>query len=254
MFKSVTSTWNVFKGCRFNCTYCSARSLALRRLSHSPRYADGFRPRLIEEELQRTFKPGEFIFVAYMGDIAFATTGEVDRILDRVERFPGTRFLFCSKNPRCYSDWGRRLPDNVVLGTTIETNKNHDFSLAPHPFLRYIWLRIIQHPHKFVSIEPVMDLDTDKLVLWLYRIQPEIIEVGADNYHNHLPEPQPEQLEGLLAALRSFCPTVIEKDGLERLKKHQPGEGEANSSANRSSSKVLSARSPRAERRSYGKE
>jgi len=221
MFKSITRTWNVFKGCRFNCTYCSARGLALHRLSKSPRYADGFRPGLVEQELRRTFKPGEFIFVAYMGDIAFATSGEVGRILDRIEQFPDTRFLFCSKSPRCYSLWGRRIPDNVVLGTTIETNRDHGLSLAPSPLVRFSWLTAICHSHKFVSIEPVMDFDIDHMLNWLITIRPEIIEVGADNYHNRLPEPQPEQLEGLLAALRSFCPAVIEKDGLERLKQHK---------------------------------
>lgn len=250
MFKSITRTWPIFTGCRFNCTYCSARSLSLHRLSHHPRYADGFRPHFNPEVLGWKFKPGEFIFVAYMGDIAFATSEEVSRILDRIEQFPHTRFLFCSKDPKCYSRWSRRIPDNVVLGTTIETNRDHGLSLAPSPVTRFGWLTAIRCAHKFVSIEPVMDFDIDQLIIWIAAIQPEIVEVGADNYHNHLPEPSPEKLEELLIRLRNICPAVVEKDGLERLK---PGEGEANNRL-ASFSKATLSTSPRAERRSHVKD
>lgn len=72
--------------------------------------------------------------------------------------------------------------------------------------------------NKMVSIEPVMDFDTDVLLSWISDISPQIIEAGADNYHNKLPEPSPEKLNKLLSHLKEICPNVIEKDGLERLK------------------------------------
>ncbi|GAG76771.1 unnamed protein product [marine sediment metagenome] len=49
-------------------------------------------------------------------------------------------------------------------------------------------------------------------------INPEIIEVGADNYSNHLPEPPWWKVEALLNNLTNICPRVMEKEGLERLK------------------------------------
>jgi hypothetical protein len=218
MFKSITRTWNVFVGCKFDCIYCSAKKAALTRWKHVPRYTGGFQPHFVPSELSKSFKPGEFIFVAYMGDIAWAAPGEVTRILQVIWSHPQTRFLFCTKNPKIYSVWPQHLPPNITLGTTIETNRNYLFSLAPIPVLRYFDFISASHPHKFLSIEPVIDFDTDVLVTWANDIGPDIIEVGADNYHNHLPEPSPEKLEELLIRLRNICPQVIEKDGLDRLK------------------------------------
>ncbi len=63
-----------------------------------------------------------------------------------------------------------------------------------------------------------MDFDLFQLLDWIEILKPEIIEVGADNYHNRPPEPSPQKLNSLLEHLKHICPTVIEKDGLERLK------------------------------------
>ncbi|MCL0048393.1 hypothetical protein M1N20_02975 [Dehalococcoidia bacterium] len=75
----------------------------------------------------------------------------------------------------------------------------------------------MEHPHKFISIEPIMDFDLEVLTQWLDRIKPGIVEVGADNYCNHLPEPPWWKVEALLKNLRGICPRVVEKEGLERL-------------------------------------
>lgn len=218
MFKSVTKTWNVFVGCRFDCSYCNARKMAETRLRHIPRYSDGFTPKLIEEELNRKFKPGEFIFVAYMGDIFWASFYEVERILERIKQFPDTRFLIQTKSPSTFFTFSYPIPSNVVLGTTIETNRDFHTTKAPLPIERFRQLTGYPHNLKFLSIEPIMDFDLDDMVNWVALMQPDIVEVGADNYFNHLPEPPWWKVEKLLATLRGFCPTVIEKEGLERLK------------------------------------
>ena len=219
MFKTVTRTWNVFKGCRFECTYCNARKMAETRLKNSPRYRDGFIPRLVMEELGRRFRPGEFIFVGYMGDISFGTRDEVGFILAQtVEFFSETSFLFCSKNPAVYFSWELTYPGNLYLGTTIETNRDYGLSKAPPPFERFRAMTGLRHTKKFVSIEPVMDFDLDILVGWMRQIKPDIVEIGADNYHNHLSAPAWEKVEALLESLRKFVPRVVEKDGLDSLK------------------------------------
>lgn len=218
MFKSVTKTWNVFVGCRFDCTYCNARKAAETRLRHIPRYSDGFTPKLVEEELNRKFKPGEFIFVAYMGDIFWASSHEVERILERIKQFPDTCFLIQTKSPSTFFTFPSPIPSNVVLGTTIETNRDFHTTEAPLPIDRFRQLAENPHPHKFLSIEPIMDFDLNVMTVWIDALKPQIIEVGADNYHNHLPEPPWEKVEALLERLRAICPIVMEKEGLERLK------------------------------------
>lgn len=212
-------TWNVWVGCKFECTYCCARSQALTRLKHSPRYRNGFEPHFVKEELSKTFKPGEFIMVPFMGDIAFASRDEVKLILLRMLRFPETNFLFCSKNPGAFTKWGiYELPRNLYLGTTLESNRDYRVSKAPPPLLRVKDLAKIDWPKKFVSIEPIMDFDLEIFVSWLHWLKPAIIEVGADNYHSHLQEPSGSKVASLLEHLRDICPTVVEKKGLERLR------------------------------------
>jgi len=182
---------------------------------------DGFTPHIVFSELERKFKPGEFIFVAYMGDISFADNQDISAILSIIRLYPETSFLLQTKDPACFNRWRLTIPNNVYLGTTIETNRNYAKSKAPSPSARFLDLRDYPHPHKFLSIEPIMDFDLPTLVGWMEILQPEIIEVGADNYHNNLPEPSPEKLEHLIRYLRDICPTVIEKDGLERLKERR---------------------------------
>lgn len=213
----VMRTWNVFVGCRFNCSYCSARNLALTRLKHSPRYRDGFEPHIVESEITRHFKPGDFVFIAYMGDISFAPPQHLNFILVQVSRQPEVRFLMCTKDPWLYRRIGPKFPDNLYLGTTLETNRDLGLSEAPTPFQRYDALLGVKHPHKFVSIEPICDFDLIRMCIWISKLSPDFIEVGADNYHNGLQEPPWEKVEGLLRQLRDYCPNVIEKVGLHRL-------------------------------------
>ena len=224
MFKSITKTWPVFKGCRHDCVYCWAQQLIETRLKNKPNYRDGFIPRLIRSELERRFKPGEFVFIAPMGDIVFALPEELEFILERVTLFPKTKFLLQTKDPKrvigTLFNNELELPENIRFGTTIETNRSYPFSKAPIPRERFKYLAAYSHPHKFLSIEPICDFDLDTMLRWVELIEPEIIEVGPDNYNHRLPEPTWDKVQALLKGLRELGPTVIEKDGLMRLKKN----------------------------------
>ncbi|KKM06661.1 hypothetical protein LCGC14_1741740 [marine sediment metagenome] len=215
------ATWNVHVGCDFLCTYCNARRAALTRLRNSPRYKDGFSPHLVKQELGRKFKPGSFVFVGYMGDISFASRPIIIDLTCRIAERPEVDFLFCTKSPLHYWYWHIVWPENLYLGATIETNRDYHLTRAPAPLYRYIAMRALDHPKKFLSIEPVCDFDLDEMLSWIAKIDPQIIEVGADNYHNGLPEPPWEKVDKLLTSLKANFPTVVEKVGLGRLK-HDP--------------------------------
>ncbi len=212
-------TWNVFVGCEFDCTYCNARKTALTRLKNVPRYCDGFVPHQVESELERRFSPGDFVFIAYMGDISFANSHFIAKILNKVIAQPEVTFLVCSKNPMQFRVWPRPLPANLLIGTTIETTDDLELSRAPSPYERYQAMLYLPHPRKLISIEPICDFDPSEMLRWMKQLKPEIIEVGADNYHNHLPEPPWHKVQLLLDGLREICPTVVEKVGLRRLEK-----------------------------------
>jgi protein gp37 len=246
MFKSVSETWNPFVGCLAGCSYCFARKMSARfkkrylanRTISEPvflpyrmkyggdddtgydPYADPFYPRFWPERLKKTFKPGETVFVCSMSDIMgeWWPTEWILAVLDRIRLFPKTDFLLCTKNPERYGDFD--FSPNVILGTTLETNhETWKYSWAASPALRQHFLAANPHPRKFISIEPIMDMDVAVMLDWVRMIAPEIVEVGADSTHNHLPEPLPHELRALLAGLRLTVPRVIEKEGLERLLK-----------------------------------
>lgn len=222
MFRSISRTWNPVPGCLHDCTYCWARELALTRLKNTPRYKEGFAPQLIEKELKRSFKPGEFVFVCSMGDLFqdAVPTEWIIEVLKVISRFPKTKFLLQTKNPRRFHEFrvGTFLP-NIYLGTTIETNRSHHVKKVPTPYQRFRYLTGYPHGLKFLSVEPIMDFDLDILAHWMALMKPRIIEVGADNHGHHLPEPPWDKVQALLMRLREICPDVKEKDGLERLRK-----------------------------------
>jgi len=211
-------TWNIFSGCKFDCYYCWARKLVTTRLAHLEKYCSvGFIPTFHPAELKAKFKPNEFVFVSSLGDISFATWSELKQILSVIQKYPQTKFLLQTKDPAIFMD-GRIWEDNIYHGATIETNREITVSKAPQPIKRYHAFAENNHPHKFLSIEPIMDFDLEIFLSWIKDINPEIVEVGADNYRSLLPEPSWDKVEALLKGLRDICPVVIEKEGLERLK------------------------------------
>lgn len=207
-------TWNLFTGCNFECSYCWARKLATGKLKKS--YPNGFVPTTHPDRFKRNFKSVDFVFPVSMGDIAFAPFEVLDTIIVTAIKHSETKFVLCSKDPIRYRQLAF-IPNNVYLGTTIETTENFAVSYAPTPRERYNAMMGLHHQKKFVSIEPLMDFDLIQFVQWIEDIKPEIIEIGADNYHNELPEPEPQKVRQLLNHLKQICPTVIEKQGLNRL-------------------------------------
>ena len=183
-------TWNVFKGCLFNCVYCVQREQA-KRQKHRCELCYRYKPHLHPKRLNEKFKAGETVFVAAAGDISFMLNkGEQIDLLNIIRKYSDTTFLLQTKDPRYYLKllhW-RSFPKNIVIGTTIETNRviigkqpySH-YSKAPYPDERFKCMGIYTNLRKYITIEPIMDFDLDVMVAWIKAIAPEFVYVGYLN-------------------------------------------------------------------------
>jgi len=215
MFSVVSKTWNPVTGCLHGCKYCWARKLAETKLKNSHRYKRGFIPRINEKEFNVKFNEGDFIFVSDMGDLfgSFIPREWILRVLAYVKKFPETYFLFLTKNPSRYTEFIEEFPENVILGITIETNKDdlyleYGISGAPVPSVRYESFKKLDWNKKFISIEPILDFDLEIFWRWIDEIRPIMTYIGYDNYNHRLPEPALSKTLKFIEKLREITLVV----------------------------------------------
>lgn len=205
MFSFINKTWNpIAMKCRHGCLYCWAEALKKGRLKNARRYRNlngliearrkmgdsDCSAMLMTEELSKRFRAGDYVFVEDMGDLfgSWVPAQWIYEVLKVIEACPDAKFLLLTKNPARMLDY--RFPENVVCGCTIETTLNiREVSKAPDPMDRYLAMKELNHPHKMICIEPIMDFEPAKFLCWIDEIKPELIVIGYDNYNNGLPEP-----------------------------------------------------------------
>ena len=216
MYKLSVEQWNPFAGCNFDCTYCkqsfkaqSKRQLHLCRSCYD--YTPHEHPERLDAPLPKTGYM-QFIFTCASGDVSFCSTPFLERIVDRIRNEPNKTFLIQSKNPATFSRVA--FPKNVILGTTIETNRDplcQAIAKAPLPSQRFNDLLALQHPMKMVTVEPAMDLDVDVMFDWITQINPVMVWLGYDSKRANLPAPPLEKVFELNWRLACEKITVILK-------------------------------------------
>ncbi len=221
-------TWNPVAGeCPHGCIYCYVPGKVapwLERMGNDKYYGE---PRLVESELKvRLVVPnGYVIFVQSCGDLFAYGVDDliIGRVLNRIREFPNTTFLLQTKNPERFFDFN--IPQNCILGTTLESNRNHMLSKAPTPAERYHVFRILNATRDIagnkiyrlmLSLEPILDFDLPFFAEWIRCVEPEFVSVGADSGNSHLPEPSSEKLKKLLSQL-NLITEVRRKKNLNRL-------------------------------------
>lgn len=207
MYPQSIKQWNPFVGCLYNCTYCerSFQAQLKRWAKKNCRKCYTYTPHCHRERLFQSLpktKPSEFVFACACSDITFCPTGYLEQIIEVMREHRHTTFLIQSKNPETFirHDW----PRNVILGTTIETNRDISkagVSDAPHPSDRYSDMVRLRHHRKAVTIEPVMDFDIDKLVPWIIEVNPVWVQIGYDTRKTGLSEPPLYKVDALIDCL-----------------------------------------------------
>ncbi|GAI32510.1 unnamed protein product, partial [marine sediment metagenome] len=142
--------------------------------------------------------------------------------LARCKYYYENKYLFQSKNPHRFTKFYGQFPQNVILGTTIETNRHklaEKYSEAPPTYERYVSISEICKEDGcpvMVSIEPIMDFDLKEFLEWFYDIEPEFVSIGADSKGHHLPEPSSIKVKQLIKALKEITEVKI-KENLRRI-------------------------------------
>lgn len=131
MYNFVSHTYNPIRGCLHECIYCYVKSMP----NYNPK------PRLVEKELKYSLGEDNTIFVGSASDMFGQWVPEdwIKKVLERTHRFYNT-YLFQTKNPCRFKDFYNLFPYKTILGTTIETNRDHKLSKAPPFDERVIWM------------------------------------------------------------------------------------------------------------------
>jgi len=210
MYPERVGNISVFRGCSYSCFYCAFRTSLRRSPCEKCRI---FEPHAHLEVLDKTppkTKPDEFITIGLTGDISFMDLTDFWKVIEYCRKWKDSTFLIQSKKPWYFLQFLEhiaplRIPDNLILGTTIETNKpTNKYSKAPEPVLRGYAMKLLDC-RKEVTIEPITDFDMDIMVKWMKAIAPEICYIGYNSKDKiMLPEPSLEKTQELIEKLQEF--------------------------------------------------
>ena len=206
MYPDVSHTWNPIRGkCPHQCIYCYMRKFKVGEL------------RLDKEALNEDLGKDNIIFVGSSTDMFANEVPKewIEQVLKHCKKFDNS-YLFQSKNPDRFREFAIYFPSHIILGTTIETNRDtSSTSKAPNVWLRSQALSI-HNCKKMVSIEPIMDFDLPDFVQCIWMIKPNYVSIGADSKNSDLKEPSKENIEALIIQLKEFTEVKL-KDNLKRL-------------------------------------
>jgi len=164
-------------------------------------YEPHYHPERLYQSLPKT-RGDEFIWCCSSGDISFAEEEWIDKIIERIKELPDRTFFFQTKDPSCFYKYS--FPDNVILGITLESNRDYLITKAPFPWQRYNDFMRLDFERKIVTIEPIMQFDLDLFVDWIRDIAPIRVYMGYDTKKSDLPEPKLSEFLELWSELNRF--------------------------------------------------
>lgn len=234
-----TKTWSPFMGCNFDCTYCKAtfqRQAKRRKLQedreegceHCYRYTPHEHPDRLNgiPGGKKSESDVTTVFVCASADISFCGREFVGKIIEAIKRknerdlahdTPLLTYYLQSKRPQCFTPFLKDLPKNVILLTTLETNRDEGYkaiSKAPPLSKRFRQFLELDYPRKAVTVEPMLDFDVDEFAKRIVRLAPEHVYMGYNSHEAEvvLPEPPHRKVVALAEALLARGIEVRGKD------------------------------------------
>lgn len=214
MYGFVTHTWNPIRGkCPHDCSYCYMKV-----------YKNLGTLRIDEKNLKNNLGSGNFIFVGSSVDM-FAKEVPyewIKKVLDYCKKF-NNKYLFQTKNPRRFFEFLKEkkynlFPENTILATTIESNREYGGAYVPQIKERIRYIRDLDGwgIPRMITIEPIMDFDLKEFVELIEFSHAQLINIGADSKGHNLPEPSSEKIKSLIKELKKFTEVKL-KNNLARL-------------------------------------
>lgn len=218
--------------CSHECSYCYVQSAIYRRNpSFIERYTGDIK--LIEKEFDTNYGKGKTIFIEHCNDLFAKDVPDefIERILDHCRRFPQNIYVFQTKNPARFFNFLHSMPiRDVILGTTIETNRDmSNISKAPPAVERYEAMKALigdkvarfEKFRKFLTCEPILDFDVEEFARWIGEIKPDFFNIGADSKGHNLIEPPHAKILELVEELKKYGIEVREKHNMQGLIERQ---------------------------------
>jgi len=193
-------TWNPFKGCAFNCSYCKPSFQAqAKRQKHNCMKCYRYEPHTHPERLTK-IPNSPIVFACGNGDVAFCDWRYLQTMLTIASGRPKQTFYFQSKRPSCFR--GLTIPDNVILVTTLETDFDRDYpqfvsDSAPLPYVRWKQFESLKHPRKIITIEPIMDFGSC-FAAYILAVEPEAVWIGYNSRPKQVKLPEPPLAKTLM--------------------------------------------------------
>ena len=217
MYKFVGYTWNPIKGkCLHDCSYCYMKQI---NPNANP-------PRLAEYELNTDLGCGRSIFIGSSTDM-FAEdipSEWIARVLDYCHKNSNmllpNAYLLQSKNPKRFLEFiNHPIMERVVFCTTIETNRFYPeiMNNAPRIEERVEAMEEIARLGRptMVTAEPLMQFDHEEMVSFIKRCNPKLVNIGKESKGRvKLPEPTQEEVQQLIAELKSFTNVNVKDNAL----------------------------------------
>ena len=169
------------------------------------------------------YPEGATVFLEHMNDLfALGVPGALVRdIILHAREYYKTNFVFQTKDPYRALEWRRTFRRNWMIGTTIESDRPMATTTAPSPEDRacgmQAWEAEAPHVQRFVTIEPILDFDVDRLLGLLRIARPDFVNIGADSKGSGLVEPSPGKVRDLLNGMAEAGLTIRKKNNLGRL-------------------------------------
>ena len=207
--------------CPYACPYCYVQAIAKRFNNKAMQGPLNLDLTQFDVDYNANKYIGKTIFIEHTHDLFCYEVKEsiILAIFNMCVVANDTNFIFQTRNTlRAYSILKDQCtPVNVTFGTTIETN--HVCGLAPSPEKRargLLELKALGY-RTFVTVEPILEFDFDRMKNIIAFAKPDFVNIGADSKGTGLKEPSREKVLALIEGIKGLGIEIRTKRNLERI-------------------------------------